>query len=158
MKQLPGVLHAACNGAWPDTGVVCCMGSAVYGPARCTCWEPIYAEGQEAPDVTVPTVVRPRLCHDCAYRPGSPERTDVPDAAADHEDLDRIAADGTPFYCHQGMRQPVAFAHPSGAIVVASPLRYDPARADRRTFDRDGDPSMLCAGWDARRRALTGAR
>lgn len=71
-----------------------CMGAAGFGPERCTCemltpeqhalclrdaWEAYNARGGEP-------------CDDCAFRKGSPES----------DDLDRIAAQEKPFYCHKG--------------------------------------------------------
>lgn len=138
----------------PDTGGGCCMGADVYGPGRCTCWREVYDRDQ-APPVPGERVVRPEgMCSDCAYRPGSPEKNDDPEFRAAADDLEAWAASGTPFHCHDGMRLLTNRRHPSGAEVPGRPGGYDPPIHDGVPYRADGAPGYLCAGWDARRRAL----
>jgi hypothetical protein len=71
--------------------------------------------------------VQPRMCHDCAFRPGSPERRD---AYGTWETVLRGIAEHRPFYCHQEM------ACDARGHYVA------PLDAHQRPI---GHP--LCAGW-----------
>lgn len=146
---------------FPDAGQrACCIGAAVYGPDRCTCWVVVHDLDQADPDPAAPATVRDGMCPDCAYRPGSPERSGDERAAGDAQALEQLAADGTPFWCHEGIRRPVAYRHePTGTEVPArevpgSDLAYRPPVIDGRPYRADGDPARQCAGWDARRRAL----
>ena len=59
---------------------------------------------QAEPDTTATPGVMPRRCPDCAYLRKSPERSDEYTA----EWLDRIAATGERFWCHDGMRRPAS--------------------------------------------------
>lgn len=140
---------------WPDVGnddIPCCMGSTLHGPVGCTCWQPVYDVAPRPPRRDEPTPTRPSLCHDCAYRPRSPERRGDLDVAADAAELERLAVTGTPFYCHDGMRRVVAWQHPSGARIDASALEYAPTVDGGRPYQADGTPALLCAGWAAMRR------
>lgn len=149
---------------FPDAGDgMCCPGAAVYGPQRCTCWTPVY-ELEQAPvdqtamrllDAGVAPVTRQRMCEDCAYRPNSPEKSGDETYAGDPEFLEGIADRGERFWCHAGMRIPVRWRHPSGMEIPAHPGGYDPPRVGSVPYRADGSPAELCAGWDARRRALT---
>lgn len=141
---------------WPRTSASdwCCYGAVLDGPARCTCWVPVYDVEQQLPlQVDAPTLARPGMCASCAYRPGSPERRGEPDAAADHEYLAKLVALGMPFFCHEGMRRPVQWLHPpSGERVAGSVLDYKPpGDASGRPYRADGRPAMLCGGWWAMR-------
>jgi hypothetical protein len=129
----------------PDAGGgMCCDGAAFMGPQRCTCWEPVYDLDQVDPDPTavkllaagVQPVTRPAPCHDCAYRPGSPERRGEDGYAGDQELLDRIVATGERFWCHQGMRKVVAYRHPSGVTVPVEVDGYGPPPHRRRPLPR----------------------
>ena len=151
----------------PDTGVGgCCWGEIVGGPDRCTCWEPTYDLEQADPDpelvrwlaAGVQPVTRERMCGDCAYRPGSPERSGVEGYAGDAELLERLAAAGDRFWCHQGCRQPVAWTHPVGITIPGGPGAYAPPVVAGVPYRADGTPAEVCAGWAARRRALEAAR
>lgn len=94
---------SAIDRGWPEAGDgSCCFGATVYGPGYCTCWEPVYDLDQAAPDTTATPGVMPRRCSDCAYLRKSPERSD--EYAA--EWLDRIAATGERFWCHDGPDNP----------------------------------------------------
>lgn len=141
---------------WPDLGLTCCYGVALDGPTGCTCWAPVYSAEQAAVVTGQPPTTRRRMCEDCAYRPGSPEKRGDPGYRGDAVELEMAAETGK-FYCHQGLRRVVKWVHPSGAEVVAPPGGYDPPVVDGVPYRADGTPEELCAGWDARRRALDGA-
>jgi hypothetical protein len=147
----------------PDAGEgACCIGAAVYGPERCTCWEPVHDLEQATPDpelvqwlaAGIQPVTRRRMCADCAYRPGSPERTGDKGYQGDAESLHELAAAGERFWCHQGIRRTAAWRHPAGVEAPGSPAAYDPPIVDAVPYRADGTPAELCAGWDARRRAI----
>jgi hypothetical protein len=152
----------------PDTGGGCCDGEAFIGPQGCTCWVEVYDLNQADPD---PAAVRllatgvqpsaqPTRCGDCAYRPGSPERTGAAGYLGDADFLDELAARGDQFWCHQGMRRVVELRHPSGVTVPGHPAAYRPPIIAGIPYRADGQPGLLCAGWVARRRrhaALVGA-
>lgn len=141
----------------PDTGGTCCYGAAVYGPHRCTCWRPVYDLDQAEPQPGIPEV-RERMCGDCAYRPGSPEQRGDDGVAGDGDLLESLAASGTPFWCHDGIRRPVKLVHPSGVEIPGHPANYDPPRLGAMPFRADGRPALLCAGWAARGRAIAATR
>lgn len=151
----------------PDVGVGgCCWGEIVGGPGRCTCWTPRYDLEQTAPDPEVARWLaagvqpntRQRMCADCAYRPGSPERTGDETYAGDAETLEQLAAGGDRFWCHQGIRRPVEWSHPAGVTIPGQPAAYAPPVVAGVPYRADGTPAELCAGWAARRRALTTSR
>lgn len=154
------------HGAGPDFPEVgdstCCMGAAVYGPDRCTCWVPVFDLEQADVDkdavralaAGVVPVTRKRMCDGCAYRPGSPEKTGAEGYAGDADFLEGIAARGERFFCHEGIRRPVAWRHPSGVEILGHPGGYEPPIVNNVPYHADGSPAELCAGWDARRRAL----
>lgn len=127
----------------------CCYGAAVYGPERCTCWEPVYDLEQRAPRPAAPAV-RPTACADCAYRPDSPERSGARGYAGDVDTLDELVEAGQPFYCHQGIRRPVRLRHPEGVEVDGHPADYDPPLVGGVPYRADGTPAEVCAGWAAR--------
>ena len=152
-----GMIHVGRSRGRPETPTtgMCCLGSAMGGASHCTCWEPEYDAEQAEPEVDgLLFGCRSSMCHDCAYRPGSPERAGDPDAAGDQELLDELVVSGEPFFCHQGVRQPVCYLHPSGVTAEASPLEYDPPRIGGRIFKADGRPADLCFGWAACRAKL----
>ncbi len=142
---------------WPDTGEAglwCCYGSAEYGPYRCTCWTPVYDVVQQRPRIDVLSSAMPRMCGTCAFRPNSPERSGDPKAAADWDDLQRLVATGSPFWCHDGLRAPVAYVHPPSGTwyIVEDDLAFHPPiRRDKHDtatpYRADGRPGDLCAGW-----------
>jgi hypothetical protein len=147
-----------CGGAWgqlvmPDpSGGTCCTGCVVKGPQYCTCWEVAF-DLEQQPERPGEPGRRAALCHDCAYRPGSPERQGDERFNGDEEFLDRIAAAGEEFWCHQGIRQAARLVHPSGAEVSLPGGDYRPPIARGVPYKADGSPGDLCAGWAARRRA-----
>jgi hypothetical protein len=100
-----------------------------------------------------PAHQRDRMCATCAYRPGSPERTDDPQAGANEDDLRDLIHNGGTFHCHEGLRRPIGYRHPpSGQVVAASPLDWQPPVVKGRAFQVDGQPAQLCAGLCAARR------
>ncbi len=130
----------------------CCEGAAMNGPARCTCWVPVYDLEQTDPDTTTLAGARTEPCSDCAYRPDSPERN----GSAEHAlsgagELDALVVSGQPFWCHVGMRKPIAYEHPSGIRVTARADHYDPPIIAGVPYRADGTAGQLCAGWLARR-------
>ncbi|HEY0641266.1 MAG TPA: hypothetical protein VGD67_26860 [Pseudonocardiaceae bacterium] len=157
--------------ALPDAGDgYCCLGAVMRGPDGCTCWTDVHDRDQAEPDPTavqllaagVTPSVRPQMCGDCAYRPGSPERTGDDRFRGDAELLEDLAADGTRFWCHDGMRRRLGrtftvAGHPAMS-VPSGPGDYAPPIVDAVPYRADGQPGLLCAGWDARRRALTARR
>lgn len=157
------VLAPGGNLRLPDVGDgYCCDGRIDEGPAFCTCWVPEHDLEQQPVDelhryalaLGFPPATRDLMCGDCAYRPGSPEKANAGDAA----DLEEWA--GHPnhaFWCHQGIRRPVRWRHPSGAVVDGDPADYQPLIVAGVPYRADGTPAELCAGWAARRRALLAA-
>lgn len=145
---------------WPEAGNgLCCDGAAYYGPERCTCWVPVYDLDQQPPRTSEPSGAQPKMCVDCAYRPSSPERSGDPQAAADTDELHRIVEAGEPFWCHQGMRRPTLYRHPSGAeyVTPGAALAYTPPVVDAVPYQADGTPGLLCGGWIALRlKAMSG--
>lgn len=133
----------------------CCIGSSFRGPTGCTCWVREYDPPKTDHRLirrAAPTRVAPEMCHDCAYRPDSPERT----LESRKLDLERIArADGEGvFWCHQGgMRRVVAMVHPDGRRYEPEADSYDPPIREGRPYLPDGRPAQICAGFAARRRA-----
>lgn len=134
---------------WPDAGDGgCCMGAVMRGPAGCTCWVPVYDREQEPPRPG-PVEIRPTPCADCAFRVDSPERTGT-GGAQTQGDLDEIVANGERFFCHDGMRLALGYAHPSGMSITPEEGDYSPAIEGGIVFRADGRPALLCAGWAAR--------
>lgn len=130
----------------------CCEGAATWGPVRCTCWVPVYDLEQTEPDTATLAGARTEPCSDCAYRPDSPERN----GSAEHAlsgagELDALVVSGQPFWCHVGMRKPIAYEHPSGIRVTARADHYDPPIIAGVPYRADGTAGQLCAGWLARR-------
>ena len=152
------------NPDWPGTDGTCCYGAAVYGPSRCTCWTPVYDLHQQPADehllgllaAGVQPNTRSLMCAGCAYRPGSPERAGDPRHVGDADELERIAVQSR-FWCHQGIRRVTKWVHPSGAEAPGHPAAYEPVTVALVPLRADGTPAELCAGWAARRRAVTGA-
>lgn len=136
----------------PDLGEVCCMGVAVYGPERCTCWRPVFDVEQALPRVDLIPARRATMCGDCAFRNNSPERQG--DARFQHSgegELEELVFSTAEFACHQGMRRRLALVHPTGARVECGPGAYAPAIANGVAFKADGSPADLCAGLAAAR-------
>lgn len=138
---------------WADThpgeDIPChCWGYVLNGPAGCICWEPVFDVEQAPPrPLGGPQDLQPRdrMCGDCAFRPGSPERAD----SFSEEALLELAQTGEPFWCHQGMRRPIYWRHPDGRMVDGSPADYQPAALNSVPYQADGSPGLLCAGWTA---------
>ena len=83
----------------------------------------------------------------CAYRPHSPERDGRGGYQGDAEHLEYLAATVTPFYCHRGMRQAVAWQHPAGIEIPGHPADYQPPILNGVPYQADGSPGFICAGW-----------
>lgn len=149
---------------------LCCGGAAMFGPHRCTCWQPIYDREQEPPDpkyqqwleAGITLTTRERMCGDCAYRPDSPERSgDTSYVGGGPGELDDMAR-GREFLCHEGMRRLVKWRHrKSGDEIDAHPGTYRPPFVPSGRlnipYKADGTPGNVCAGWAARRKALQAA-
>lgn len=151
--NLPGCGLAGMPPDLPDAGEgMCCTGAAVMGKDRCTCWTAVYDLEQQpvTPGLPLPPIPV-RMCATCAYRPGSPERKGEEGYAGDEDLLDELVATGSPFYCHAGIRKPVAWRHPSGAEIPGHPGGYEPPIADSVPYKADGTPADICAGWLLRR-------
>jgi len=130
----------------------CCDGSAMRGLAHCTCWEPVYDVAQTPPITDTVAGAMTDKCHDCAFRPGSPERADE----FMREELYALPDTGAPFWCHQGMRQPHHWRHATlGIEVPGDPADWQPPIIDGIPYLADGHAGNLCAGWLALRLAAT---
>lgn len=153
------------EGGWPPDEIdPCCWGFMEDSWVGCTCWVPVFNhDGQVPPDehqqqllaAGVEPNTRAGMCQDCAYRPGSPEKTGDQTYTGDPEFLETIAASGERFWCHQGMLLVTAWRHPSGVVIPGHPGAYCPPIVGGVPYKADGTPGDLCAGWAARRRALT---
>lgn len=136
---------------WLEAGLGgCCYGS-INGPEYCTCWEPVYNLEQLEPVAQVTRAecpVRSELCGDCAYRRDSPERT-----GDDYveENLLELAGSDNVFFCHTGMRRPIAYVHPDGRrLEIPDETRfhnYQPVQIDGVPYKADGTPGEICGGW-----------
>lgn len=152
MSEARGLPHPT-----PD-GVPCCDASAMLGPEHCTCWERVHDQVQALPILDMEPATRPQMCGDCAFRPGSPERTDADEAICDSGDLMVIVHDpAQQFWCHDGLRSISGLRHPNGMQVdrepVAGVVAYDPPIVDGVPYQADGQPAFRCAGLAAARRA-----
>lgn len=136
----------------------CCVAAYEDGAHACTCWEPIYDQEQAPVDETAEPTTRKSMCEDCAYAPGSPERSG--DDRYSHSDEDMTTLEN--FWCHQGMRKPTRWRHASlGIEVPADSDAYDPPRRimvidgvrQGVPYKADGSPGERCAGWAAHQRA-----
>lgn len=130
----------------PDEDLYCCDGAIFKGSEGCTCWTPVYSLEQQPPrPPTRPADLapRPEMCGDCAFRPGSPERSEEWTAEALYD----TAASGTPFWCHDGMRRPSKWIHPDGHEVPGDPDDWAPPIRDGIPYRADGSPALLCGGW-----------
>lgn len=136
-----------------DPDAPCCMGVAERGPESCTCWSPVFDLEQTDPDGLAIAGAMARPCSDCAYRKNSPERRGEEHMRGDEEFLERIVVDGEPFWCHDGMRQVVAWKHEGTGIRLdlTSTGDYRPPVLEGIPYRADGRPGDLCAGWLARR-------
>jgi hypothetical protein len=141
-----GLLWVLANPGREDERTGCCPAETEHGPSYCTCWVPVYDVEQAPPAEDGPVGPRDGMCGDCAFRPGSPERAE----GYNRDALFRLADEGRPFYCHQGMRRPVRHRHPDGREVPGDPDDWQPLMVRGQPFQADGTPGMLCAGWTAR--------
>ena len=134
----------------------CCMGAAVYGHQRCTCWREVYDQEQQPPIEGGERVVRDRCCGDCAFRMDSPERSG--DTRYKHSSEDGVAdlvhGRGT-FMCHVGMRKIVALRHEvTGDEIPMQIDAYAPLIIDGVAYKADGTRAEVCAGQIAMRKGL----
>lgn len=136
-----------------DPDYVDCYGSAENGISGCDCWEPVYDVDQAEPQIPGCDIrredfpARVTMCGDCAFRPGSPER----ETQWHREELFALADRGEPFFCHDGMRRPILWRHPTLGEVPGDPDDWQPPIIDGLPFQADGSPGLLCAGSAARR-------
>lgn len=136
--------------------VPCCMGAAVF--ERCTCWVPVH-DVEQAPELPGEPVPRPDgMCSDCACRRDSVERQAFETGKetgllSRWEGVLDCVTDGTPFYCHDGLRRRIGERHPDGRFRKLGPHGYEPlVGSDGVPRRADGRPAFLCAGWAALRR------
>ena len=126
----------------------CCDATAFREPADCTCWEPVFdvEQAEPRPPASADELrAQTRMCADCAYRSGSPERAE----AWTEEQLFDLAGSGVPFFCHSGMRRPASWRHPDGRTIDGDPSDYTPLMFAGLPYQSDGSPGLLCAGWVA---------
>jgi hypothetical protein len=133
----------------PEQTEPCCATAAMTDMESCTCWVDVVWPEPE-PDVEHgPSPLRDRLCGDCAFRKDSPERQ-------------AIGGDQLPygpqqvFTCHAGMPKVTARVHaPTGVTVRPELDDYQPVSRGRQSWQADGQPAEICAGW-ARQNHITG--
>lgn len=128
----------------------CCAGRALEGPRGCECWVEVFRPaGQAEVAEGLPQVPAPvEMCHDCAYRGDSPEKRGEAGYAGNAELLERLAAEGEPFYCHQGIRLRIGWVHPASGRWFAPPKGdYCPPIRGAVPYRADGSPAVLCSGW-----------
>jgi hypothetical protein len=136
---------------WP---VGCCIGNDLSGPEYCVCWKPVY-DLQQSEDLQLVAgpmdcPVQDGMCGDCAYRKDSPERT-VGDRYQEETLLDMANSGGRQvFFCHANMRRPVRWEHPDGRVVDGDPEDYQPPFVDNVPYRADGQPGLICYGWNSR--------
>lgn len=138
-----------------DPDGACCWTAVQTEGTDCSCWEPIYSATPTRDVQAGPPAVRDSMCHDCAYRPGSPERTEQ---GGGQLDVDRRR----PFVCHQGMPVLLGYTVPSwqgndgvwqtGAFCVVARLVHDrdnfgPITRGPTAWKTDGTLADVCGGW-----------
>lgn len=124
----------------------CCVGALEEGPVGCSCWEPVYDLVQVPPHTHLVAGTRHRMCDDCAYRHDSPEHQ------GDDRYQENLSDAASPFWCHQGMRKPVAWRHPAGITVTVDVDAYTPPVVNGVPYKANGEPGERCAGWAAAHR------
>lgn len=120
-------------------GFPMCMGCAI-SPDRCTCTDTLSKEDYEKCVAEAWEAFRARggdMCHDCAFRKGSPEE----------EQLAKVSADPEPFRCHQGM--PV---DARGGVALRD--CYAPVLCPGELGGQTAPEYPICAGWLRARAAL----
>lgn len=123
----------------PADDIPCCYGS-IDGPDQCACWQPVYDTDQQETRGGSMVQARTVPCHDCAYRPDSPEQRDCVPLPGRSRGV---------FWCHQGMRRIVGWRHPDGRYAPAGAGAYDPPSlaGGAVPLKADGETADLCAGW-----------
>jgi hypothetical protein len=133
----------------------CCWEAVDGGLTACSCWEPVYSVDQADPqpcDIPRNEIpARVTMCGDCAFRPGSPERS----TEWHREELFALADRGEPFFCHDGMRRPLAWRHPTLGEIPGDPDDWQPPIIDGVPYRAPGEPALMCAGWAARRKTVS---
>jgi hypothetical protein len=136
----------------PDEFLTCCIGAVVMGSDHCLCWEPVF-DDEQTPPIPGDLECQPAMCADCAFRPGSPERS----SELEEEALLSLPIAGQRFFCHQGIRRPTHYVHPEGHVVEADPSDYQPSvhpSTPGVPYQADGQPALICAGWAAHNQKL----
>jgi hypothetical protein len=117
-----------------------CMGAAAMGEERCTCSDTLSQEDHTRCLADAWSAFRDRdggMCHDCAFRKGSPEQ----------DELRAIAAAPEPFRCHQGMPVDARRGTPSRDA-------YAPVLRAVEGSGLTAPDYPICAGWRLARLAL----
>jgi len=135
---LPNALVSMAASMPGDEERLCCAGAALRD--CCTCWTPVY-DREQAKDQGGDPEVRPEKCGDCACRPDSPERLTPELMNSSVDGVHRLAAEGTPFYCHDGMRRLKGHRHPDGAEVPAENGEEHNYSPPMRPGDRCSSPA-----------------
>lgn len=161
-RSIDEILHLSALRDLPDPlgpdDPPCCDGYGYLGYQHCMCWETVYEDGQQEPRRDAEHLTRLKMCADCAFRPGSPERRDSEQAVCSSTDLMRIVHNPDEvFVCHDGLRRAIGWRHPNGMFVEHTErdgvVAYSPPMEGRRAYQLDGTPALHCAGLAAARRA-----
>lgn len=136
--------------AVPDA--ICCSGVGFSGRLEdCGCWQPVYEPAEQAtprpPASAADLRAQSEMCSDCAFRKDSPERS----TEFEEEALLSLPEEGQAFWCHDGMRRPVRWVHPTRGEIDGDPADWRPPQVGGIPYRADGAPGLLCAGWLARR-------
>ena len=120
-----------------------CLGSAARGPEHCTCGALQMPDGTPVPEKRARAEAWAawylrggEMCHDCAFRVGSPEE----------DELWNLAQSAEPFRCHQGMPLDARDGDPVVGNYVPSAVRTPCGTAARQY--------PVCEGWRRARAAL----
>lgn len=130
----------------------CCYGAAFTDGDKCTCWEPV-VEPQSNALQEGPMRVQSARCGDCAYRRDSPERQAI------GGDTMPYIPEGR-FLCHEGMARVTSYRHDAGYetdALTGEHADYRPPTNGWASWQRDGRPAIVCAGWAADNRAYLAA-
>lgn len=134
---------------WP---IGCCTGNDMNSPEYCLCWVPVFDLDQADPQLAgswKDCEPQDGMCHDCAYRPNSPERNG--NSYDEEVLLDLATSSQQVFFCHAGMRRPKLWRHPDGREVPGDVKDYQPPFVDSIPYRADGRPGLVCGGWSVLR-------